>query len=190
MSSLIRTSMALLVLTTLFTGVVYPAIVTCSAQFLFPEKANGSLLEDQGKVVGSELIGQPFTDAAYLYSRPSAAAGFPFNAEFGAGSNLAPSNPALLKLVSERTEMIRKADPQNPAPIPSDLVMASASGLDPHISRAAADFQLLRIAAKRQLDPARIRSLIETLTEPASSETGSMARVNVLKLNLALDQLK
>jgi K+-transporting ATPase ATPase C chain len=182
--------MTFLVLTTLITGVVYPSIVTFSAQVLFPEKANGSLLEDQGKVVGSELIGQPFTDAAYFYGRPSATAGFPCNAEAGAGSNMATSNPALHELIAERVLVIRAADPENQKPVPSDLVMASGSGLDPHITRAAADFQIDRIAQRRNLDPARIQTLVNSLTESERSETGGMSRVNVLKLNLALDALK
>ncbi|NTU47564.1 MAG: potassium-transporting ATPase subunit KdpC, partial [Syntrophobacteraceae bacterium] len=129
---------------TLLTGLVYPLAVTGMAQLIFPYQANGSLMQRDGKVIGSELIGQSFTDAKYFWGRPSATAPFAYNAAASSGSNLGPTNPALIDAVRARVKALRAADPQNPAPVPVDLVTASASGLDPHISVAAALYQLPR----------------------------------------------
>jgi K+-transporting ATPase ATPase C chain len=182
------TLLALLVIT-LITGGLYPAVVTVLAQWLFPWQANGSLLERDGKAVGSALIGQNFTDPRYFWGRPSATTPAPYNAGSSSGSNLGPTNPALLDEVKARIAALREADPSNTAPIPVDLVTSSGSGLDPHISPAAADYQVNRVAKARGLDPAKVQDLVRKHLEHRQWGILGEPRVNVLQLNLALDSL-
>jgi K+-transporting ATPase ATPase C chain len=181
--------MSLLVLTVL-TGLIYPLVVTGLAQALFPHQANGSLIVRDGKVIGSELIGQHFDQPKYFWGRPSATAPYPYNAAASSGSNLGPTNPALIEAVKARIAALRTADPSNTAPIPVDLVTASASGLDPHISPASAAFQVRRVARARQMDEAAVRDLVARHTEGRQLGFLGEARVNVLKLNLALDAVR
>jgi potassium-transporting ATPase KdpC subunit len=178
--------MSLLVLTAI-TGVAYPLVVTGIAQLLFPWQANGSLIVKDGKPVGSALIGQPFDDPKYFWSRPSATSPYPDNAASSSGSNLGPTNPDLAKAVQGRIEALRAADPGNVAPIPVDLVTASGSGLDPHVSPASALYQVPRVAKARGLDVARVRDLVTQYTEGRQWGIFGEPRVNVLRLNLALD---
>ena len=189
MLSVFRPMLVLFALMTLLTGVVYPIAVTGLARVLFPAAAAGSIVERHGVPVGSRLIGQSFTDPKYFGSRPSATATTPYNAVASGGSNLGPLNPALIEAVEARVEALRTADPTNRAPVPVDLVTASASGLDPHISVAAAEYQVARIARVRGLKEAQVRALVTSHTElPALGIIGE-PRVNVLALNLALDAL-
>jgi K+-transporting ATPase ATPase C chain len=183
----LRPAVMVLVLLTLVTGVAYPLVVTGIAQAVFPFQAQGSLVVKEGKVVGSALIGQPFDDPKYFWSRPSATSPFADNAGASSGSNLSPTNPDLIKAVQGRVEALRAADPGNAAPVPVDLVTASGSGLDPHISPAAALYQVSRVARVRKLDPAVVRQLVERHTEGRSLGFLGEPRVNVLALNLALD---
>ena len=176
-------------LLTLVTGVVYPLIVTGVAQLIFPEKANGSLIGREGGVSGSALIGQPFDDPKYFWGRLSATPDFPYNSASSSGSNLGPSNPALADAVKGRVEALQKADPENKAPIPIDLVTASGSGLDPQISPAAAIYQASRVARLRGLSAERVAALVKDATEGRQWGFLGEPRVNVLKLNLALDRL-
>jgi K+-transporting ATPase ATPase C chain len=172
------------------TGIVYPVLVTGVARVLFPVQAAGSLIVDHGKTVGSRLIGQPFSSPGYFWSRPSATSPQPYNGLDSSGSNLGPLNPALAVAVRARIAALRAADPGNTAPVPVDLVTASASGLDPDISPAAAYYQADRIARARRLSPAVVRALIAAhATRPTWALLGP-PRVNVLELNLALDALK
>jgi potassium-transporting ATPase KdpC subunit len=182
-----RTAVAAIVIFTLLTGVAYPLAITGTARLFFPHQANGSLIVDNGKPVGSELIGQPFDDPRYFWGRPSATSPFPYNAASSSGSNLAVSNPAQREAICERIARLRAADPENTSPIPADLVTASASGLDPHISPAAADFQAARVARLRGLPVERIRDLSAAATEPRQLGLLGQPRVNVLLLNRALD---
>jgi len=177
----------MLVALTLVTGVVYPLLVTGIAKAVFPGQAEGSLIERDGKAVGSALIGQPFSDPKYFWSRPSATAPMPYNAGASSGSNQGPLNPALADAVKGRIEALQKADPDNKARVPVDLVTASSSGLDPHISPAAAEYQVARIAKVRGIDAARVRALVAEHT--AGRQLGFLGepRVNVLELNLALE---
>jgi len=184
--SLLRPALTLFVLLSVITGLAYPLLVTGAAQALFPAAANGSLVQRGGQVVGSELIGQAFTDAGHFWSRPSATAPTPYNAANSGGSNLAPTAPALVDAVKARVEALRAADPGNLAPVPVDLVTASGSGLDPHISRAAADYQAARVARARGLPLARVQALVDAHTEGAWLGLVGEPRVNVLALNLAL----
>src|SRR5437588_4834854 len=151
MKSTLRTALTLFVLLTLLTGVVYPALVTLVAQGVFPHQANGSVLTKGGKSIGSELIGQPFDDPRYFWGRPSATDPFPYNAGSSTGSNRGPTNPDLLKDIGERVKAMREAHPDQSSPVPVDLVTASASGLDPHISPAAAEYQMTRVGKARGL---------------------------------------
>src|SRR5262245_13565033 len=183
----LRPALILLIVLTVVTGVIYPVIVTVIAQLVFPYQANGSLIVRDGKVVGSALIGQPFDDPKYFWGRPSATSPFGYNAASSSGSNLSPTNPALIKSVQERVDALRAADPGNTAPVPVDLVTASGSGLDPHISPAAALYQVNRVAKARKLDPAAVRDLVERHTEGRQFGFLGEPRVNVLALNLALD---
>jgi potassium-transporting ATPase KdpC subunit len=183
----LRPAIVSLALFTILTGLIYPAIVTVIAQTAFPHRANGSLIERGGKVVGSELIGQPFDDPKYFWSRRSATSPFPYNAGASGGSNQGPTNPDLVKAVQERIDALRAADPGNDAPIPVDLVTASASGLDPHISPAAAFYQVRRVAKARKLDETTVRALVERHIEDRLFGFFGERRVNVLTLNLALD---
>jgi K+-transporting ATPase ATPase C chain len=188
MKALLRPAIVLFVLFTLLTGVIYPLVITLLAQTVFPHRANGSMLERAGQPVGSELIGQQFDDVRYFWGRPSATEKVPYNAASSSGSNLGPTNPDQLKAVKERVDAIRKAHPGQTGPVPIDLVTASASGLDPHISPAAAEFQVSRVAKIRGLSEDTIRQLVATHTEERALGVLGEPRVNVLRLNLALDQ--
>ena len=181
------TSLLALLLFTVITGVLYPLIVTAIAQVAFPGKANGSLVEVGGKTVGSELIGQPFSDAKYFWSRVSATSPYPYNAGSSTGSNIGPSNPALVDEVKGRMADLRKADSLNALPLPVDLVTSSSSGLDPDISVAAAMYQVPRVARARGLDEPGVRALVEGSTRGRTLGFLGEQRVNVLALNLALD---
>ena len=184
----LKPAIILFVLLTLLTGVIYPAVVTGLAQLLFPTQANGSLMIDShGKVTGSALIGQPFNDLGHFWGRPSATSPFPYNAGASSGSNLGPTNPALIDGIKARLQTLKDNDPDNKAPIPVDLITASASGLDPHISPAAADYQINRVAKARTMKPEMLHALIEANTESRQWGFLGEPRVNVLTLNLALD---
>jgi K+-transporting ATPase ATPase C chain len=187
MISQIRPALMVLLLLTLVTGVAYPLLVTGIAQTIFPSQAQGSLIVKDGKLVGSRLIGQPFDDAKYFWSRPSATTPFADNAGSSTGSNLSPTNPDLLKAVQGRVDALRAADPGNTAPVPVDLVTASGSGLDPHISPAAAYYQAPRVAKARKLPPETVRALVERHIEGRFLGFLGEPRVNVLALNMALD---
>lgn len=186
MRTLLKPALLLLLALTLITGVAYPLLVTGIAQLVFPNQANGSLIYQNGKLAGSELIGQPFDDPKYFWSRPSATGPFAYNAAASSGSNLGPTNEALLQAVAARVQALRQADSSNTQPIPVDLVTASGSGLDPHISLAAAYYQVSRVAHARNLDENFIRQLVEK--HIAGRQLGFLGepRVNVLRLNLAL----
>lgn len=190
MLSQLRPAAVLLALFTLLTGLVYPLAVTASAQLLFPRQANGSLVEANGRVVGSSLVGQAFDDARYFWGRPSATTPVPYNAAASSGSNLGPTNPALATAVRERVAALRAAHPEQAStPIPVDLATASGSGLDPHVSPAAALFQVHRVARARALTDERVRRLVLEHVEGRSLGFLGEPRVNVLRLNLALDAL-
>lgn len=186
MKAMIRPAVMVFVLLTLLTGVVYPLLVTAVAMGLFPHQASGSLIVHEGKVIGSELIGQPFSDPRYFWSRPSATA-VPYDAANSGGSNLGPSNPALTDAVRQRIAALKAADPGNADPVPVDLVTASASGLDPHISVAAARYQLARVARVRRLSIQDVSKWVERCTEDRTWGVLGEPRVNVLELNLLLD---
>ena len=187
MKSLIRPAVSLFLLLTLITGVFYPMAVTGIAKVAFPEAANGSLIFKDGKAVGSRLIGQNFTDPKYFWGRPSATSPQPYNASASGGSNLGPLNPALTDGVKGRIAALKAADPDNTGAIPADLVTASASGLDPHISPAAAKYQIERVARARQIDTAVVKAMVARFTEERQWSIFGDPRVNVLELNLALD---
>ena len=190
MLSEVRPAMVLVAAFTLITGLAYPLAMTGLAQVLFPYQSNGSLIERDGKAVGSALIGQPFSDPKYFWSRPSATGPVPYNAGASSGSNQGPLNPALAEAVKARIEALQTADPDNKAPVPVDLITASGSGLDPHISPAAADYQVARVAKTRGLAADRVRALVAEHTEGRQLGFLGEPRVNVLELNLALDALK
>ena len=183
----VRAAIVSLVLLSAVTGIAYPAVVTIIAQVVFPHQANGSLIVKDGKVVGSELIGQPFDDPKYFWGRPSATSPFGYNAGSSSGPNQSPTNPDLIKAVQARVDALRAADPANTAPVPVDLVTASGSGLDPHISPAAALYQVQRVAKARKMDAGAVRQLVEQHTEGRTFGVLGERRVNVLALNLALD---
>jgi K+-transporting ATPase ATPase C chain len=183
----IRPAIVSLALLSVVTGLAYPAIITAVAQLIFPRQANGSLVTGGGKTVGSSLIGQPFDDPKYFWSRPSATSPFGYNAGASSGSNLSPTNVDLIKTVQGRVDALRAADPGNTAPVPVDLVTASGSGLDPDISPAAAFYQVGRVARVRKLDEAAVRDLVERHVEGRQFGLLGEPRVNVLALNLALD---
>jgi len=187
MKTLLRPAITLFVLLSAITGVVYPLVATGIAKTVFPHAASGSVIVKDGKPVGSELIGQNFTDPKYFWGRPSATGPQPYNGTASSGSNQGPLNPALLDAVKGRIDALKAADPDNKLPIPADLVLASASGLDPHISPAAANYQLERVARVRKLDIATVRALVNSHTEGRQLGIFGEPRVNVLKLNLALD---
>jgi K+-transporting ATPase ATPase C chain len=182
-------ALRMLLILTLLTGALYPLLVTGIAQGVFPRQAAGSLITQNGRVIGSALIGQPFSDPKYFWGRPSATAPMPYNAASSSGSNLGPTNPALEDAVKARIAALKAADPGNQAPIPIDMVTASASGLDPEVSPAAADYQVARVARARHLRAERVRALVVRCTQGRTFGILGEPRVNVLALNLALDQL-
>jgi K+-transporting ATPase ATPase C chain len=192
----LRPAIVSLLVFTLITGVIYPLVVTGIAQVIFPSQANGSLIVKDGKAVGSALIGQQFDDPKYFWGRLSATSTFPYNAynadtlTGSSGSNYGPLNPALTAAVKARADALRAADPGNTAPIPVDLVTASGSGLDPHISVAAALFQLPRVAKARGMSVDAVRALVDQNTQGRQFGFLGEPVVNVLELNLALDAVK
>jgi len=186
MTALVRPALSVFLLLTLVTGIAYPLAVTGIAKLVFPEAAEGSLIRVDGKPVGSALIGQNFTAPDYFWGRPSATSPRPYNAAASSGSNQGPLNPALTDAVRGRIATLKAADPGNSLPIPVDLVTASGSGLDPHISPAAAHYQVARVARARQLSPAALSALVAEFTEGRQWGVFGEPRVNVLKLNLAL----
>ncbi len=185
MISHLRPALVLFLLLTVLSGALYPLVVTAVAQAVFPAQANGSLIIVEGRTLGSGLIAQPFDDPRYFWGRPSAAG---YNASASSGSNLGTNNPALVEAVQARIDALHAADPANGTPIPADLVTASASGLDPHISVAAALYQASRVARLRGLDETVVKALVAQYTEGRQFFILGQPRVNVLKLNLALDE--
>ncbi len=186
----LKIALILFGLLTVLTGLLYPALITGIAQVVFPSQANGSLITKDGQVLGSALIGQEFTDPKYFWGRLSATSDHPYNAAASGGSNLGPTNPALQKEVSDRIAALQAADPGNNQPIPVDLVTSSGSGLDPDISIAAAQYQAARVARIRGLSLEQVQSLINQYTTGRQFGFLGEPRVNVLKLNLALDGLQ
>jgi K+-transporting ATPase ATPase C chain len=187
----LRSAVIFLAIFTIVTGVIYPLIVTGISQVVFHHQANGSLIESKdGKYVGSELIGQPFDKSGYFWGRPSATTPFPYNAASSSGSNYGPLNPALLDGIQKRIDALRAADPGNTRPIPVDLVTYSASGLDPHISIAAALYQVPRVARQRGLSQTQVLTLVKRFTQGRQLGILGEPKVNVLLLNQALDQIK
>ena len=189
MFALLRQTVLVFLGLTVVTGVAYPVVMTVVAQVVFPHQANGSLIERDGKLVGSALIGQQFDDPRYFWSRPSATGPTPYNAAASTGSNYGPTNPAQLDAVRGRVEALRKANPDQSASVPIDLVTASGSGLDPHISPAAAEYQIARVAKARGTSMQTIRDLVAQHTAGRQLGVLGEPRVNVLELNLAMDNL-
>lgn len=187
---LIRPAVSLLVLMTILLGIVYPLLITGVAKVAFPRQADGSLIYKDGKLIGSTLIGQSFSDPKYFWGRPSATSPQPYNGLASSGSNLGPLNPALLDAVKANVKALHDADPDNRRPIPVDLVTASASGLDPDISPAAAHYQAARVARARNLALAPVETLIKTHERGRLFGLIGERRINVLELNLALDQMR
>lgn len=185
-----RRGLVLLIGLIVLVGVIYPLFITGIGQLAFHHKANGSLIAQNGTVVGSALIGQPFSAPGYFWSRPSATTPFAYNAAASTGSMLGPTNPALLKAISDRIAALRAADPGNTAPVPIDLVTASGSGLDPDISPAAAEYQVARVARARGLSVETIRNLVQKYTTGRQLGFLGEPRVNVLELNMALEALQ
>jgi potassium-transporting ATPase KdpC subunit len=183
-------ALRMLVILSVLTGVVYPLVITGIAQLAFPHAANGSLIGPDGKTVGSELIGQPFDDPKYFWSRPSATSPQPYNGLGSSGSNQGARNPALADAVKDRIKALRDADPGNNATVPVDLVTASGSGLDPHISIAAAAYQAPRVARARGMPIDQVMALVSAHTEGRTFGVIGEPRVNVLELNLALDHAR
>src|SRR5215470_9027837 len=181
-------ALRMLVVLTALTGVVYPLLVTGVAQVAFPRAANGSLIVVDGKTLGSQLVGQPFDDPKYFWSRPSATSPQPYNGASSGASNQGARNPVLADAVKDRIKALRTADPANKAPVPVDLITASGSGLDPHISVAAAEYQIGRVAKARGLPEQQLRSLVNENTESRTLGILGEPRVNVVALNLALDR--
>lgn len=190
MNTIVRPALVLLTALTVVTGIAYPLAVTGIARLAFPWEANGSLVTSDGRVAGSALIGQSFRDPGHFWGRPSATGPFPYNAGASSGSNLGPSNPALVEAVKGRIAALEAADPTHVVPIPVDLVTASGSGLDPHISVAAARYQAVRVARWRKLPLENVQDLIDRHTEGRALGFIGEPRVNVLKLNLDLDRLR
>lgn len=183
----LRQSFVVFALLTLITGVAYPLVVTAIGQVLFSHAANGSMIEQAGRALGSELVGQPFTSPQYFWSRPSATGPQPYNGALSSGSNQGPLNPALETAVRERIGRLRAADLDNRAPIPVDLITASGSGLDPHISPAAAAYQINRVAKARGMAAAHVTDAVQVATQDRTLGILGEPRVNVVKLNLLLD---
>jgi K+-transporting ATPase ATPase C chain len=190
MHAILRPTLVVFTALTLLTGVLYPLAVTGVGQAAFPQQAAGSLVLQGGKPVGSELIGQSFSAPRYFWGRPSATAPQPYNAAASGGSNLGPLNPALTDVVKARIQALRDADPGNTAPVPVDLVTASASGLDPHTSPAAALYQIQRVAQARGVEVTKLQALVAQHTEQPWFGFLGEPRVNVLRLNLALDGMQ
>jgi K+-transporting ATPase ATPase C chain len=188
MNSNLRPLLSTFVFFLILTGVAYPLLVTGIAQVFFPAQANGSLIEKNGQPVGSSLIGQNFSSDGYFWGRLSATASYPYNAGLSGGSNLGPLNPALVQAVNGRIQALKTADPGNLMKVPADLATSSASGLDPEISLASAEYQINRVAKARHLSVAQLRSLIQAHTLPILFGFLGETRVNVLEVNLALDQ--
>jgi K+-transporting ATPase ATPase C chain len=188
MLTMIRNTLISLLLFTILTGVIYPLAVTGIAQVIFPNRANGSIIMKNGKAVGSELIGQQFDDPKYFWGRLSATGPYPYNSAASSGSNLGSNNPNLMGAVEGRIKALHQAEPGNTAKIPVDLVTASGSGLDPHISPAAAEYQVRRVAKARGLDETEVRSLVAKHTEGRLLGLIGEPVVNVLELNLNLDE--
>jgi len=189
MKKLIRQCVVLFIAMTVLTGILYPLAATGLAQAMFHAKANGSLVEKDGKTVGSTLIGQAFSGPRYFWGRPSATAPNPNNGASSSGSNQGPTNPALTDAVKQRIDALKQVDPSNDASVPVDLVTASGSGLDPEISPAAAEYQVARVARMRNVDPAKVRELVAANTQGRQFGVLGEPRVNVLALNLALDRM-
>jgi len=183
----LRPALVSFLLLTLLTGVAYPLIVTGIGQGLFADEANGSLIRSGDQLIGSRLLGQPFSGPQYFFGRPSATAPQPYNGAASSGSNQGPTNPALTTAVTDRVAALQALDPDNKAPVPVDLVTASGSGLDPHISPAAAEYQVARVARARRLPEEQIRKLVQRATAGRTLGILGEPRVNVLELNLALD---
>lgn len=183
-------ALLIFLLLSVVTGLIYPGVVAGIAQLTMRDQANGSLIMADGKAVGSSLIGQPFSDPGYFWSRPSATSPQANNALASSGSNQGPTNPALVEAVQGRIDALRKADPDNKTPVPLDLVTASASGLDPHISPAAAQYQVSRVARVRNVDASRVSELVARHTEGRQLGVLGEPSVNVLRLNRELDTLK
>jgi K+-transporting ATPase ATPase C chain len=190
MSSELRPTVVMVVALSVLTGIAYPLVVTGVGRLAFPSQANGSLVVRDGKVVGSRLIGQAFDDPKFFWGRPSATSPVPYNAAASSGSNLGPLHPALHDAVAARIAALRAADPAATGPVPVDLVTASGSGLDPHISPAAAEFQVARVARVRGLDPAAVSALVARHTEGRTFGLLGEPRVNVLELNLSLEDVR
>jgi potassium-transporting ATPase KdpC subunit len=189
MSKILLPSLLMLLVFSVLTGLVYPLAVTGIAAVCCAHQAQGSLIRQDDRLVGSSLLGQPFDDPKYFWPRPSATTPQPYNGASSAGSNLGPTNPAQLDAVKSQVAALQQADPDNKSPVPVDLVTASGSGLDPHISPAAAEYQLARVARARGIDPQRLRSLLAAHTQSRQWAVLGEPRVNVLELNLALDAL-
>jgi len=185
-----KTIVLFLVIMTILTGIIYPLVVTGIAQLAFHHQANGSLIDQNGQLVGSELIGQPFSKPEYFWGRLSDTSPVPYNAAASSGSNLGPTNPQLTQAIQARIDALKAVDPGNDQPIPVDLVTSSGSGLDPDISIAAADYQIARVTRYRGLSLTTVTDLVRRFTEGRQLGILGEPRVNVLKLNQALDDLK
>jgi K+-transporting ATPase ATPase C chain len=190
MATIIRNSLMSLLVFTILTGIIYPLAVTGIALVIFPHQANGSIITKNGKAVGSKLIGQQFEESKYFWGRLSATGPYPYNGGSSSGSNLGQNNPALMTAVQARIDALRAADPGNNAKIPVDLVTASGSGLDPHISPAAAEYQLHRVAKARGIEAAKLSDIVAKNTSGRWLGVIGEPVVNVLELNFALDELK
>ncbi len=190
MKQIFRPALILLLVLSLITGIIYPVVVTALGKLMFPQQVAGSLIVKDGKVIGSALIGQNFTSPRYFWGRPSATAPFAYNAAASSGSNLGPLNPGLLSAVQDRVAVLGAAQGQAPALLPVDMVTASASGLDPEISPAAAMFQVHRVVTERGLTEAKVKQLVESHIQEKQWGLFGESRVNVLQLNLALDALR
>jgi len=187
-SQFIRPAILFLAVMTLLTGVIYPLFVTAVGQLAFPDQASGSLIYEEDRLVGSALVGQPFDDPRYFWSRLSATSPMPYNAAASSGSNLGPTEPKLAAALKSRVDALKQADPGNHNPLPVDLITASGSGLDPHITPAAAEYQVGRVAQARGVSPDIVRSLVQQATERRQLGFLGEPRVNVLRLNLQLDR--